>query len=570
MKQTGATALFRLSVLGPIVSREILGRGELTKIIEGLAQHEYVIPGSRRRYIGEKTIESWYYAWRHNGIGGLEPKTRDDLGQSKLSPEAQVAIFRDKRDNPKLSVAKIIELIHANEQFTPEIISRSTVHRLLQAHSLSHQPSSIEKQIDKHLEVFDEFFKKPSKFNSSREDMLESFRWMLNLLQCRYSAVDLQRELGGIISNAEMESLLRHIHDGSLMRRNRAVTVLARNKKIPYVEIADFLSIGPKQVGYTMKLFNFSRLVGLFGPRKERPKKYDDINCKDAVFALLHSPPKEHDVNRTSWTLNTLSETLRKGGTPIGEGTISKIVKVAGFKFRKAKKVLTSTDPEYKEKLHEITNILANLKPNEKFFSVDEYGPFSIKMQGGVSLTRADQLKVIPQYQKSKGSLIVTAALELCENQITHFYSKRKNTQERLRLIEMLIAKYSNQSCLYFSWDAASWHASKLLNSRLDEINSSEYRTANRTPSVVLAPLPSCAQFLNVIESVFSGMAKAIIHNSNYQSVEECRSAIDRYFSERNAHFKSCPARAGNNIWGKERVRCEFSESSNCKDPLYR
>ena len=73
MKQTGATALFRLSVLGPIVSREILGRGELTKIIEGLAQHEYVIPGSRRRYIGEKTIESWYYAWRHNGIGGLEP-----------------------------------------------------------------------------------------------------------------------------------------------------------------------------------------------------------------------------------------------------------------------------------------------------------------------------------------------------------------------------------------------------------------------------------------------------------------------------------------------------------------
>jgi len=79
-------------------------------------------------------------------------------------------------------------------------------------------------------------------------------------------------------------------------------------------------------------------------------------------------------------------------------------------------------------------------------------------------------------------------------------------------------------------------------------------------------PLPSCAQFLNVIESVFSGMAKAIIHNSDYQSVEECCAAIDRYFLERNDHFKACPNRAGNKIWGMERVPSKFSESNNCKD----
>jgi hypothetical protein len=35
-------------------------------------------------------------------------------------------------------------------------------------------------------------------------------------------------------------------------------------------------------------------------------------------------------------------------------------------------------------------------------------------------------------------------------------------------------------------------------------------------PHVKLVPLPSCAQFLNVIESVFSGMAKAVIHNSDF------------------------------------------------------
>jgi hypothetical protein len=34
-------------------------------------------------------------------------------------------------------------------------------------------------------------------------------------------------------------------------------------------------------------------------------------------------------------------------------------------------------------------------------------------------------------------------------------------------------------------------------------------------PEIEILPLPAQAQFLNVIESVFSGMARAIIHNSD-------------------------------------------------------
>jgi hypothetical protein len=76
------------------------------------------------------------------------------------------------------------------------------------------------------------------------------------------------------------------------------------------------------------------------------------------------------------------------------------------------------------------------------------------------------------------------------------------------------------------------------------------------------------AQFLNVIESIFSGMARAIIHNSDYKSVDDAKSAIDCYFDERNRHFLAYPRRAGNKIWGKERVprgpRDRYSVSANC------
>lgn len=170
--------------------------------------------------------------------------------------------------------------------------------------------------------------------------------------------------------------------------------------------------------------------------------------------------------------------------------------------------------------------------------------------------------------QKSRGSLIITGALELSTNQIVHFYSDKKNTDEMVRMMKVLIAKYAHQRKIYLSWDAASWHIAKQLNQRIEEHNASVAPSGGVI--VETAPLPSGAQFLNVIESVFSGMSRAIIHNSNYPSLDEAKVAIDRYFEERNNHFQTHPHRAGNKIWGKEREPSTFSESSNCKDPRYR
>jgi hypothetical protein len=168
--------------------------------------------------------------------------------------------------------------------------------------------------------------------------------------------------------------------------------------------------------------------------------------------------------------------------------------------------------------------------------------------------------------QQSKGSIIVTAAIELSSNQITYFYSLKKNTDEMIRMMEALVAEYRDRTKLYLSWDAASWHISKKLFERIDTHNAG---IGSNGPQIDTAPLPARAQFLNVIESVFSGMARAIIHNSNYGSVDEAKAAIDRYFCERNAHFKSNPRRAGGKLWGKEPMPAEFSPSNNCKDPRF-
>jgi hypothetical protein len=210
--------------------------------------------------------------------------------------------------------------------------------------------------------------------------------------------------------------------------------------------------------------------------------------------------------------------------------------------------------------------VLSHLGDDERFFSIDEYGPFAIKAKPGRALSGPGENPSVPQWQKSKGRLIATAALELSRNQVTHFYPLAKNTAEMIRMAETLLHEYSDARTLYLSWDAASWHMSKELLAFVEKNNAKD----NGSPLIELVPLPASAQFLNIIESVFSGMARAIIHSSNYPSVEAASDAIDRYFEERNQHYANDPKRAGNKIWGKERTEAAFDLGNNCKDPAYR
>src|SRR5258708_26862362 len=82
-----------------------------------------------------------------------------------------------------------------------------------------------------------------------------------------------------------------------------------------------------------------------------------------------------------------------------------------------------------------------------------------------------------------------------------------------------------------------------------------------------LVPLPSRAQFLNVIESVFSGMSRAIIHNSNFENSSQASDSIDPYFLNQNEFYKIHPKRAGRKIWQHETCGAVFKEDNNCKDP---
>jgi transposase len=406
------------------------------------------------------------------------------------------------------------------------------------------------------------------RFEERKKDK-DCFVWMHSILQRKTGYKELEEQLS--IDKKSLDILFDWVLNKPFKYRNRALVTLAYLNQFSPSAIARYLGVQLHTVCDYINRFESGGVDALLDRHKKKElKKYEQPKYKEAVFKILHAPPANYGINRTSWRLEDLCRILKQEGFPICRAFISRITKDAGYRYLKAKKVLTSKDPDYQEKLHEITRILSNLKPNEKFFSIDEYGPFAIKKKGGKSLVAPGEVKTFPQWQKSKGRLIITGGLELSTNQMTYFYSSKKNTVEMIKLLEILIDEYKDEECIYFSWDAASWHASQKLYKKVEEVNSWEYKQSHKIPIVKLAPLPAGSQFLNVIESVFSGMARAIIHNSDYASVEESMKAVDRYFLERNRYFQQNPKRAGKKIWGKEVTKPEFNESNNCKDPRYR
>jgi transposase len=393
--------------------------------------------------------------------------------------------------------------------------------------------------------------------------------FMLRFTFGYYSHSDIQRHLRNMLPSEDLDLLYAYSTSASRHKKIRATIILLHLYGIPKKLIAEGLCIYVRTVSKCIQKYNCSGLHAVYPPRK-RIKKAEDLNYKQALFSVLHTPPKCYGFNRTTWRVQDLVTTMVRIGMPIGKNRITEIIKTAGYRFMKAREVLTSNDPDYWQKLDYIQQILSTLGETERFFSIDEFGPVAVKRQGGRRLVGPGEYPTIPQFQKSKGSLILTAALELSTNQVTHFYSNGKNTNEMIRLLRILVKKYRRCTRLYLSWDAAGWHGSKKFTDEVKKVNSRIYRKVHGTPIVELAPLPARSQFLNVIESVFNGLAVSVIHNSDYASVDEAKAAIDRYFEDRNWHFQKNPKRAGNKIWGKERVACTFSEGQNCKNPRFR
>ena len=248
-----------------------------------------------------------------------------------------------------------------------------------------------------------------------------STAWMIKLLVAENPLALLEPEFPGV---PELSVLAGFIRNGRPRERKKAMVVIASWNKVPNRIVTDCLQIPAATALRYLRTFNRGGTASLFSRRRRRCA--DTADEKRAIFALLHSPPSLHSLNRTSWKIEDLHHVLNRSGQRISYARVRRIIKASGFRWRKAKIVLTSGDPLYDSKLNAIKQILSNLQDDEAFFSIDEFGPFAIKHRQGRKLVGPGEPHFVLQRQKSRGWLIITAALELSRNQSPTFIPSRR------------------------------------------------------------------------------------------------------------------------------------------------
>ena len=358
------------------------------------------------------------------------------------------------------------------------------------------------------------------------------------------------------------------------MRWQKAVTILESRNLSP-ANIAIKIERAEGNVEKWIKAFNRLGLEGLKkpdgrgGPLKshERVRRAAVRDQKARrILEIVHAKPSAYGINRSNWNRPSIARAYeQEHNEPISVEYAGELLRQSGYGIRKARKVLTSPDPNYREKVDLLLTTLQNLKPGELFLFVDELGPLRVKKYGGSALVRKNEVLTYPQEQAHRGVIMMSGALSATTNQVTWVYGRAKDTTAMIDLMELLYNQDFSAPKLYVTWDAASWHKSAMLVEWLNAFNSTTRKT-NEGPFIDLVPLPTSSQFLDVIEAVFSGMKRAVVHHSDYRDVPEMKTAISRHFTERNAHFRENPRQAGKQIWEID----FFDDNKNIRSGNYR
>jgi len=137
---TEQIALFRFSVISPLLHQRNKNRGDQEARIRSLTEQYWEIPGTTRTSLSRSTILSWLKLYERSGekLTALEPRQRKDKGYSRiLDTETQAALIALRKDNLGLSLPVLIKLAKNRGILRKDAsVAKDSLYRLFKRHGL--------------------------------------------------------------------------------------------------------------------------------------------------------------------------------------------------------------------------------------------------------------------------------------------------------------------------------------------------------------------------------------------------------------------------------------------------
>ncbi len=125
-------ALFRQKVIGEIEAPK-LERGEISARIGELAAKSFEPPWGGERCFSERTLWSWWSAFKREGLAGLVPCSRKS-GPREVPPDIlEAAVKMRTKEAAWRSTSTVIDVLEKQGLVAPGKLKRSTLDRHLAA-----------------------------------------------------------------------------------------------------------------------------------------------------------------------------------------------------------------------------------------------------------------------------------------------------------------------------------------------------------------------------------------------------------------------------------------------------
>lgn len=137
-KKREEIALFRYSLIVPFLSQEELEWGVKGELLKRAVAEIHSIPFSQKSSLAESTIRYYLSMYRKEGFDGLKPKTRSDTGTShKIPSDILEKAFLLKKEEPRRSAKKIIQIMEAHQMAPLGLLKPSTLSRIFKQNGLT-------------------------------------------------------------------------------------------------------------------------------------------------------------------------------------------------------------------------------------------------------------------------------------------------------------------------------------------------------------------------------------------------------------------------------------------------
>src|SRR4029079_14143074 len=325
------------------------------------------------------------------------------------------------------------------------------------------------------------------------------------------------------ISDPDRERLERLVRDRNTPQKVvwRARIVLGAAARVEAGEIAGSVCERGLHVRRWRRRYVGKGVDGLLkdATRPPRRKPLTAEKIGQVVDMTLHQTPP----NATQWSVRTMAVAAN-----ISYSSVQRIWHAHGLKPHLTRTFKVSRDPNFVDKVEDVTGLYFNPPAKALVLSVDEKSQIQAldRTQAGLPSKKGRAGTMTHDYKRN-GTTTLFAALNMLDGKVIGACMPRHRHRESLRFLKLVDQQTPNGLDLHLIVDNYATHKTPAVK-----------RWLKAHPRFHLHFTPTSASWLNMVERFFAEITRKRIRRGVFKSVADLESAIMTYLDNHNAHPK--------------------------------